>query len=55
MFRLSSSSFFVTYNYRLQFFYPGLNEKPLSCANIFYGDIVDFVPWIGLRIFPYSK
>ena len=40
--RHSRSSYFVTHNYRLPFFYRGLNEKPFGFENVLDGRIVDF-------------
>ena len=49
--RHSNSSCFVAHNYKLHFFCQSLNERLFRNENIFGGNIVDFVPWIGILIF----
>ena len=52
--QLNSSSL-VIHNETLHFFYRSLHEKLFICKNILGGNFVDFVPYIGILTFRYSK
>ena len=51
---ISNPTSFVNYNYRLCFFFQGVNQKIFSCGNIVDGIIVDFIPCIGIPTHRYS-